>query len=131
MELLGCGRAWVRVRRERLRMRDIVGQWWCNVLSLMIMSAGDEGWEIGCLCCVDKQSLSTSYTSCLSGFDGGRSELILSFEKGGSFDLISKSLIKGCRIQGGNGVLDDTSKTNFREGAATAQSPNMTFRYLT
>jgi hypothetical protein len=26
MELLGCGRAWVRVRRERLRRRDIVGQ---------------------------------------------------------------------------------------------------------
>jgi len=25
-ELLGWGRAWVRARRERLRMRDIVGQ---------------------------------------------------------------------------------------------------------
>jgi hypothetical protein len=35
MELSGCGRAWVRVRRERLRMRDIVGHWWWNMLSLM------------------------------------------------------------------------------------------------
>jgi hypothetical protein len=25
LELLGWGRAWVRVRRERLRRRDIVG----------------------------------------------------------------------------------------------------------